>query len=373
MILIASPGGVREKGGIGRVVDTIASELASRHPHLRFRVIDTYGPGRFWLMPLWAAGSLARLALSAATERPQLLHVHMAERGSVIRKGALMTLARLLGIPVVLHLHAGQFHEQYDKAGFLQRAVLRTVVGLAGEMVVLGNFYRDFALRTFGGLGKRVTILPNAVPGPVHAPDHVHPGPVRLLFLGRLVPVKGLPVLFEALAQPALKERDWTLTIVGDGERAHDEALVAKHGLPGCVRFTGWQDQEGCRRELAAADALVQPSFAEGLPMAILEAMAHALPVVATPVGSVTDAVVDGETGLIVPVGAPDALAAALVSLIDDAGLRRRLGARARAEYERRFTLALYIERLLEIYRRNARYWPETPVPVTLRREASHP
>lgn len=371
MILIASPGGVREKGGIGRVVDTIATELASRHPHLRFRVIDTYGPGRFWLMPLWAAGALTRLAVSAATERPQLLHVHMAERGSVVRKGALMALARLLGIPVVLHLHAGQFHEQFERAGPVQRWLLRAVIGLAGEMVVLGSFYRDFAVRTFSGLGTRISILPNAVPAPVQAPDHVHPGPTRLLFLGRLVPVKGLPVLFEALAQPALKEREWTLTVVGDGERVHYEDLVAKHGLTRRVRFTGWLHQDACRRELAAADVLVQPSFAEGLPMAVLEAMAHALPVVATPVGSVADAVTEGETGLIVPTGAPSALADALVRLIDDADLRRRLGTRARAEYERQFTLALYTERLLDIYRRNARHWPDAP--VVRRREATLP
>jgi glycosyltransferase involved in cell wall biosynthesis len=359
MIVIASPGGIRERGGMGRVVDTIASELAVRHPHLAVRVVDTYGPGPFVQMPFRFALALARLAGLFAFRRVQLLHIHMAERGSVLRKGLAMALARLFGVPVVLHLHAGQLHDQFDAAGPVERGLLRGAVGLADEVVVLGGFYRDFVQRAFAP--RRVTILPNAVPGPDTVPERTHGGPVRLLFLGRLVPIKGLAVLFEALASPALAGRAWTLTVGGDGDRAFYEVLAARHGLTARVRFTGWLDRDGCRRELSAADALVQPSFAEGLPMAVLEAMAHGLPVIATPVGAVLDALADGGNGLVVPPGSAEELAAALVRLIDEPAFRHRLGAQARADYERRYTLAIYTERLIDIYRRNACYWPDRP------------
>lgn len=360
MILIASPGGTREKGGIGRVVDTIATELRNRRPDLAVRVLDTYGPGSFQAMPLWFLAALVRLAGYGLTGAASVIHVHMAERGSVARKGALMALARALRVPVVLHLHAGQLHEQVAAAGVWERRAIAAAIGLADEVVVLGRFHRDFVATTFPRGGRRVTVLPNAVPGPIKAPIRPVRKTTRLLFLGRIVPVKGLPVLFKALSSPELIKRDWILRLVGDGERERHEIMVRECGLEDRVTFTGWQSQADCRRELAEADVLVQPSFAEGLPMAILEAMAYGLAIVATPVGSVGDALSHETSGLLVPPRDAGALAQALARAIDDPALRVRLGERARADYERSYNLDAFMDGLLSIYRRNARRWPDT-------------
>ena len=130
------------------------------------------------------------------------------------------------------------------------------------------------------------------------------------------------------------------------------------------MRFTGWLDQAGCRQELVQAHVLVQPSMFEGLPMSVLEAMANGLTIVATPVGSVGDAIADEETGLLVPPGDRAALAEALARVIDDADLRRRLGQGARRRFEHQFDIAVYRERIIEIYRRNARGWMSEPSPA---------
>lgn len=362
MIYIVSPGGVREKGGMGRVVDNIACRLAAEHRHIPFAVVDTYGPGSFRLMPLWFACACLRLASAFLFRRARLIHVHMAERGSVLRKGTIMAMAKACGVPIILHLHAGQFHEQVAAAGTLERWALRFVIGLADEMIVLGSFYRDFVETAFAGTVRRVTVLHNAVPGPAVVPVRPNGGPVRLLFLGRLVPIKALHVLIEALASSELRERPWMLTVVGDGDRARYEAMARERGLADRIRFTGWLDQESCRRELAAAEVLVQPSFNEGLPMAVLEAMAHGLAIVATDVGAVTDAVKNGCNGLVIPPRVLPPLVDALIRVIDDGKLRCRLGEQARIDYEVHFHLSGYVERLLDIYRRNARSWPDAPV-----------
>lgn len=178
----------------------------------------------------------------------------------------------------------------------------------------------------FYALGRgSVRSIPNLVPDPglpVRAP---HDGPIRLLAVGRLDRVKGHDVLLDALVDVP----DVTLTVLGEGScRPALEKQVADLGLADRVLLPGWS--EDVTAELAAHDVLVLPSRTEGWPLTVVEAMLAGLPVVATPVGSVGEAVADGETGLLVRPDDPAALASALVRLRDDGALRERLGRRGR-------------------------------------------
>lgn len=362
MIYIVTPGGTREKGGMGRIVDNFTTDLQTNAPDVAFTVIDTYGPGRFRRMPFYFAGAVLRLAAACLTGRAELLHVHMADYGSVLRKGIIVALAALFRVPVVLHLHAGRFPEQMERSGPLTRRAIARVIGACAEIVVLGDYWRRFTAATFPN-ARRITVLPNAVPGPAAIPDRVRadrgrpdgtPGrPVRLLFLGRLIPIKGLNILLDALATPACRDRDWVLTIAGDGDRDTYSTQAERLGLADRVSFTGWLNPDQCREQLAAADVLVQPSLFEGLPMAVLEAMAYGLTIVATRVGSVDEAVEDGGSGLLVEPGDAAALAAALERVLADGDLRAALAAAARQRFEDQYDIAAYRGRLLEVYRRN--------------------
>lgn len=167
------------------------------------------------------------------------------------------------------------------------------------------------------------------------APEPIPSGPLRLVSIGRFAEQKGQLVLIEAMAllKPALP--GVSLTLVGDGEmRGALQQAVAVHGLTGQVRFTGWLSEDGVRAELAAARALVMPSFAEGLPMVIMEAMALGRPVVSTFVAGIPELVRPGETGWLVPAGDAAALAAALRDLAatpDERLAAMGLAGRARA------------------------------------------
>lgn len=370
MIYIVTPGGTREKGGMGRIVDNFTTDLRTNAPDIAFTVIDTYGPGRFRRMPFYFAGAVLRLAAACLTGRAELLHVHMADYGSVLRKGIIVALAALFRVPVVLHLHAGRFPEQMERSGPLTRRAIARVIGACAEIVVLGDYWRRFTAATFPN-ARRITVLPNAVPGPTVIPDRVRadrgrpdgtPGrPVRLLFLGRLIPIKGLNILLDALATPACRDRDWVLTIAGDGDRDTYSTQAERLGLADRVSFTGWLSPDQCREQLAAADVLVQPSLFEGLPMAVLEAMAYGLTIVATRVGSVDEAVEDGGSGLLVEPGDAAALAAALERVLADGDLRAALAAAARRRFEDQYDIAAYRGRLLEVYRRNGLSPPPHP------------
>ncbi|BAL79461.1 glycosyl transferase [Bradyrhizobium cosmicum] len=122
-------------------------------------------------------------------------------------------------------------------------------------------------------------------------------------------------------------------------------------GIADRVKVPGWLDAEATKRVLRGSDVFVLPSFAENLPMSILEAFAYGLAVVATPVGAVADVIIDGTNGLLVPTGDVDALASALRRLIVDHRLRVALGVAAKADHASKYEIGVYVPRLIEIWR----------------------
>ena len=174
---------------------------------------------------------------------------------------------------------------------------------------------------------------------------------LRLLSVGRLAQVKGHGVLLEALAEMRARGSSATAAIVGDGpKRADIEQLARRLGLAGAVTFTGPVGQDEIDRHYEEADVLVVASFAEGIPVVLMEAMAHRLPVVATRVMGVAELVRDGENGLLVRPGRADQLAAALERLAADPELRARLGEEGRRTVESEFDVDASARRLCELF-----------------------
>ncbi|WP_028913571.1 glycosyltransferase family 4 protein [Pseudorhodobacter ferrugineus] len=141
-------------------------------------------------------------------------------------------------------------------------------------------------------------------------------GGPHVVAIGRLAEQKGFSLLIKAVSLAITSHPDLHLTLVGDGPmRPEIEALIAANGLSGNVTLAGWQDEAGVGRALAASQALILPSFAEGLPMVVMEAMAAGRPVIATAIAGVPELVVQGETGWIVPAGDASGLAESISAL----------------------------------------------------------
>jgi glycosyltransferase involved in cell wall biosynthesis len=179
----------------------------------------------------------------------------------------------------------------------------------------------------------------------IGAPDES----LLIICAARLHPVKRQDVLIEALGcLPEAAGRPVHLVLAGDGgERAALETLAARVA-PGRVHVLGMRGD--VPDLLAQADAFALASRMEGLPISVLEAMLAELPVVASRVGGLADAVADGETGLLVPSGDARALADALARVLGDAGLRRRMGEAGRRRVRERFSLAGMVERTAAVY-----------------------
>jgi glycosyltransferase involved in cell wall biosynthesis len=173
-----------------------------------------------------------------------------------------------------------------------------------------------------------------------------------LLFVGRLAVVKGVAVLLEAMRTVIARHPDARLVLVGDGpERPALEAEAKALGLGGHIEFAGYRTQAQVAGHLAACDLFVLPSFAEGVPVVLMEAMASRRAVVATRVAGVAELVEDGVAGALVPPGDPVALAARIGALLDDPGLRARMGEAGRAKVVAEFDAAHEAAWLLRILR----------------------
>lgn len=173
----------------------------------------------------------------------------------------------------------------------------------------------------------------------------------RLVCVGRISEQKGQILLVRAVADVVRRGRAIELVLVGDGEmRADIEKVIAEENIGHAVRITGWASGDVVRREILGARAFVLPSFAEGLPVAIMEALALARPVVSTYVAGIPELVVPGEVGWLVPAGSIDAVVPAFEAVLDADVARlsemgRRGQARVRAQHDVRVS-AEKLERL---------------------------
>lgn len=171
----------------------------------------------------------------------------------------------------------------------------------------------------------------------------------NLLFVGRLAAVKGLPVLFEALSELQKDHPDIRLTLIGDGpDRAALETLARPLGE--MVKFVGYKSQTEVAQTLRTTDALVLPSFAEGLPVVLMEAMAARLPVITTRIAGVPELVEDGTSGVLVPAGDVEALTAGIARVLTDAELRKSMGKKGQEKVLQEFDIAGETSWLAQIF-----------------------
>jgi glycosyltransferase involved in cell wall biosynthesis len=308
-----------ERGGMATVT-TLLLRHGSRVASIRMIATHREGPAGMRLA-LWLSGT-ARVVL--ALRQADVLHAHVSERGSVVRKGVLVLLAKLFRVPVVLHCHGAEFVDWYRGLPAPARRVIAWTFRQADLLAVLGDSWRTRYMSLLGV--KNVVPLGN----PIELPASVSEAPgFKIVFLGRFGARKGSADVLNAVAGLSSPVE---LVMAGDGEVAETRALAERLGVH--AEIHDWLSPAERDRILASAHVFVLPSRDEGLPMAMLESMGHGLVPVVSPVGSIGEVVHDGENGLLVQPGDVQGLTRALESLLADPGLRDRLAKAARSTVE---------------------------------------
>lgn len=302
-----------------------------------------------------ALAHVGRLAQRVRQEAVRVVWIPVSQNApAYVRDALFIHGAHAGGAWVVTHLHGGWFREFYDRAAPPVRWLVRTSSARVDRAWVLGEGLRG----VYRGLipEERVRVVANGVADPVGVYDRSarRPGPPTILHLGQLSLTKGVLDLIEAVRRLRATKSDLRLVLAGPWATREDEARVrsamADPALTGVVELAGVVAGAAKHELLMRADvfALATRYAYEGQPLAILEAMAAGLPVVATARGAIPDTVEDGATGLLVPEGDVGALTSTLDRLLGDAALRARLGSAGRTRWAREFTAEQGIARVVD-------------------------
>lgn len=314
---------LRGRGGVASAIGQVLDSELSRRWKLVFVGSVTGGASRpvrlvesawFPVKVIWALARWPRA----------LVHVHMSRKGSYYRKRAAIALSRIARRRVVVQVHGSldSWAREDERVG---RAVARTLSEV-DVVVALSESWRDRVLDI--APDAACVVIRNGVPLPRSRSNGSEPPCV--VFLGLLGEHKGVPELVQAIASLQADGVVARWVIAGNGDVESTGLAVRQLPRPAAVDVPGWLGPDERETLLRAADVFVLPSHDEGLPMSLLEAMAHGLACVVTPVGGIPEVVDDGLDGLFVPPGNPDALASALHLVLGDRALRSRLGAAAR-------------------------------------------
>jgi glycosyltransferase involved in cell wall biosynthesis len=319
-------------GGGGMAV-VIRGLLASRLTRdFELEMIVTYRDPSPLARVATFARALLRLIAWGLRRGPRLAHVHTAARGSLYRKSMVVFLTRALRRPVLLQIHAGMgdieaFAARLDP---VRTWIFGRALKAATRVMAVSRETARMTERCFGARG--ILVVPNSAPAVPVGARPLEPGggaEERVLYLGGFANlVKGGDAMVAAVEKVARQRPQASFALAGPGEAP--AALLELASAAGNVEWLGWLDEAAKQRELGRSAVFVLSSLSEGLPVALLEAMAWGRAIVATRVGGVPDVVADGREAVLVPPGDAEALAAAISALLADSERCRALGQAAR-------------------------------------------
>lgn len=283
------------------------------------------------------------------TKQVGIVHIHTASNASFWRKSIYIFIVYLARRPIILHVHGGGFADFFNiECNSFQKKYVRFVMGCCRCIVALSETWAS-RLYDISQHDHIVTIY-NPVILSKHMPQPCIRDVASILFLGRIEPEKGVYDLLQALLELSKEFPTLRLLCGGDGEHEKFLAMASQLGIREQVVLLGWVSGAAKTDYLAQSTVFALPSYAEGMPVGVLEAMAAGTPVVASNVGGIPDTVRDGIDGLLLDAGDIKGLVAALGRVLRDPLLQRRLGESGRGRVESVFSADKVMAQMGQIY-----------------------
>ncbi|WP_289744116.1 glycosyltransferase family 4 protein [Muribaculum intestinale] len=249
-----------------------------------------------------------------------IVHIHFSNGNSLIRKLIFARIAHHRQKKILIHFHAYNpnktIHGENKKA-------YRELFEMADKIIVLSNWWKEEVTKAFPNVADRVCVLYNPCEN-IDLKKSIK-AQNKILYAGTVNQRKGYADLIRAFAKIASKYPEWSLSIAGNGEIEEGKQLATSLGISSQVEFLGWVKDEAKQCAFQEASIFCLPSYAEGFPMAVLDAWAYGLPVITTPVGGIPDIAKDGDNMLLFNPGDINTLATKLDTLISDQTLRKHI------------------------------------------------
>lgn len=335
------------KGGISSLEKLI---LQADSHHMQFYHISTKPEGTFLKQSLFFMASICKTIYHGLIIKPDGFHIHFASRGSTLRKIILIWILILLRKKIILHAHGGEFHLFFQRLPqFLQRILKRTN-RKSRALIVLSNNWKQYYVNHGFSTESNTFVFYNPVTLPKQTvqPDSI--AQLSFLYLGKISDNKGVFDLIQSLSRiPDDMLNRCTFHFAGDGEisRLREAAAINEE----VVTVLGWVEGKQKQALLQGSHVFILPSYHEGVPLAMLEAMAHGMAIITTPVGGIPEIIKDGYNGILVPPGDIDRLAEAIITLVNNPQQREALAKHARLTASQ-YAIDAYMEKLHQLYQK---------------------
>ena len=336
------------KGGMWTVVENyLNSEDFLNETNLTYIPTSITGcpiPSRI----IFTLKSYIKIKKEFKNKKFDILHVHMSERSSIYRKGIIMKYAKKKGSKIVLHMHGAEFEVLYKKMNEKKKKKVRDILNLADKILILGEYWHEFIGSLLNDTSK-VKVVYNAVNVPTEYQYNSFANSV--LFLGAISKRKGIYDFIEALSEKKEQlEGICTVDIYGPEAEGNINEVIEINGLSSWVKYRGWLDKEHKSDVLKNTAVNVLPSYNEGLPMTILEAMSYGVPTITTNVAAIPEAV-NNKNGIIIKPGDSKSLGNAIVDLIVNEKKRLNLSKNAYLDAKNRFSVETHFDVIYKIYK----------------------
>ena len=332
--------------GAGGVASVVSTFIASEYLNSKYQIsyFFTNKPGSKASKFISTLFALILFPFLLMFSNYKVAHIH---GGSVLRKSYYALWLKLFRVPIIYQNHAANLDLYYKSATGIKKAYISYIFNLYDQKLCLGSYWENTLNKV---IDKKWDVLYNPVPE-LHLNNTTH-DTCNFTFMGELSERKGIKDLIHAFAK--FENENARLLVAGNGDVNSLAALCSELGISEKVEFLGWINKEQKLDLLARTDVVVLPSYAEGLPMSILEAMSVGLPVITTPVGALEDAITHNEHGLLVQPGNIEQIAAALSELTQNADKRIQLGEKSKLKFLECFeddvvakTLSNYYQQLI--------------------------
>jgi glycosyltransferase involved in cell wall biosynthesis len=313
-VLLIGPDYNNHRGGIGALIDVYKDQYEVFNFIPSFRYFNSKSrKSLFFLRQLFTI-----INFLSKNKDIKVLHIHSAKNGSLYRKLMIAYIAKVFfNKKIINHIHTGHFKHFYDDSNWLAKKSIRFFLEMNDVTITVSDSWKNYFTTSFHL--KNVYKINNMVVNAGHNGTMVSHGPVTILFLGIITKAKGIFDLLKVLADnKALLENKLKLIVGGSGEIEELKAMIEKNSLSALVNFKGWVTGEEKQKLLNGADIYILPSYYEGVPISILEAMRYGKPIISTCVGGIPEIVEPGVNGLLVNPGDDAALLNCLLFYIND-------------------------------------------------------
>lgn len=290
----------------------------------------------------------AYIDFSRVVDDFDIVHVHMASRASYERKKRFVRVALRHGKKVILHLHGGEFDLYFlNECSEAKRREIRGLFSSVAKVVVLSEYWFDFFSANVCDRSKLVVMYNSVEVSSSYKEAQFLP---NVLFLGRLGRRKSPDVILRAAQMVLTEFPDAGFYLAGDGEIAEYQRLASELGISNSCHFLGWVNDEGKEELFRKCSVYCLPSRNEAMPMSVLEAMAHGLATISTPVGGIPQIIKDGENGFLMPIGDSEHLAATISRLFKDRALFAQISREGYRTILEDFNSATNVDGVMRVY-----------------------